>query len=195
MRASQIAASMCEGELVTWIADDGILLPDSLDKNIDLLRSMGDNNKNVVVTKYYEGKNGTEKPLQPDNYFKLNGSDWTSSPFISKEWWLFNVAIIHRTFFEELGGWDSLYEGTFYSHADMAVRAQYLGANVKMSDFPLLNCDHEQLDHAPIESAQIIHDKPLFQSRYRNPSWTMGEMRLDINNWKDSSAVWKRRFG
>ncbi|HRH55165.1 MAG TPA: hypothetical protein PLN38_17670, partial [Chitinophagales bacterium] len=175
VRASQIASTLCEGKLFTHIADDGMLLPNALDESIDLLYKMGEDKKNVVVAKYFEGVNGTNKPLQPDNYFKLNGSDWTSSPYIG-DWWLFNVCVMYTEFFDELGGWDCSYEGTFYAHADLAVRAQFYGANVKMCDIPFADCDHEQTDHAPIEYAQVGHDKPLFLGKYRDPSWVMQQM-------------------
>src|SRR5690242_5525695 len=64
VRASQIAASLCEGKLITWSADDAIFLSDALDKNIDLLYQMGDNDKNIVVSKYFEGQGwNNNKPL------------------------------------------------------------------------------------------------------------------------------------
>lgn len=195
VRASQIAATLAEGELITWSADDALFLPDALDKNIDtLLYSMEKKRTNVVVAKYFEGQNGTQKPLQNDEYFMLKGSTWTDIPYIPKTWWLFNVGIMYREFFEELGGWDCSFEGTFYSHVDMAIRAQYLGADVKMSNTPMLDCDHNQADHGPIENAQVHYDKPLYFLRYNTPSWTMNDMRLDMNNWKKEPAKWEKRF-
>lgn len=199
-RASNIAAELCEGKLITWIGDDALLLPEALDKNIDLLYSMEsintdqNNYKNVVVAKYYEGKSGSHKPLQPDEYFKINGADCTKSQFISNDWWIFNVAIMYSQFFEELGGWDCNFEHLAMANIDIAVRSQFLGANVKMSDHPLLDCDHGQSDHGPIEIGQITHDEPLFQSRYRNPNWVNNEMKLDIKNWKNAPSIWTRRF-
>ncbi len=193
-RASNIAAELCEGKLITWIGDDAVLLPDSLDKNIDLLYSMEYNDKNVVVAKYFEGRSGAYKPLQPDEYFKINGADCTRSQFIPNDWWIFNVAIMYRKFFEELGGWDCIFEHLAMANIDIAVRAQFLGANVKMSSHPLLDCDHGQADHMPIEIGQITHDEPLFQSRYRDPNWSNNKMKLYIDNWKNVPAIWTRRF-
>ena len=192
VRSSCVAASLSEGKLLTWSADDALVLPGSLDKNIELLENMGDDERNVIVCKYLEGKNGTAKSVQNDEYFRLSGSDWTSSPYLPKSWWLFNAPIMYRTFFEELGGWDCQFKGTFYSHADMAVRAQFLGANVKMSEHLFLDCDHSQDDHFPIEKAQVHHDKPVFLQRYRDPNWTQNEMRIKMDNWKDSPSVWER---
>ena len=194
VRASNIASTLAEGKIFKWFSDDSIFYPGALDKTIDLLYNMGDDYKNVVVMKYLEGKNGTDKKLQNDDYFKMNGSDWTRSPYIPNNYWLFNECVMYREFFEELGGWDNRFQATFYSHADMANRAQFLGSKVIMADFPISDCDHEQSDHRPIEIAQVEFDKPLYHSIYNKPDWIMNEMRLDIHSWKDSPIVWDKRF-
>ncbi len=204
VRASNIGALLAEGELITWTADDAMFIPEALDKNIDLLLSMSFNvnnggstishQKNVVVAKYYEGKNGTEKPLQPDEYFKVNGSTWTRSQFIPDSYWLFNVAIMYRAFFEELGGWDADFEATALSHTDFAIRAQFENATVKMSDFPLLNCDHGQSDHSPVEVAQNTNDFPKLKERYSVMNWVHNLKHIGMNNWKKAPNVWGKRF-
>lgn len=192
VRASQIGATLAEGTYFVHTADDALFLPDALDKNIDLLVGMGKDIKNVVVAKYFEGQNGTTKPLQPDSYFTLGGSTWTKTKYIPGNWWLFNVAIMYREYFEQLGGWDCAFEGTFYSHCDLAIRAQQDGATVKMSDFPLLDCDHNQADHGPIEHAQTLKDKPLYFSKYGN--YNHIQIVGAIDNWKEASQVWGTRF-
>lgn len=194
VRASQIAAQLAEGKYIMWSADDAMFIPNNLDHNIDLLESMGDNIQNIVVAKYYEGIDGTQKVLHPDDYFKVKGSNWTYSPYIPENYWLFNVAIMHRLWFETLGGWDCSFEGTFYTHTDLAIRAQSSNSNVKMSDYPLLDCNHSQYDHFPIEDAQINHDKPLYFRKYDNPNWVMKERFIAIDNWKDVPSIWNRRF-
>ena len=84
VRASNIAASLCEGEVYTWFADDCILFENSLDKCLDEFYAMGNNKKNVLVAKYYEGQEGSteRETLQPDSYFKLNGTP-AASPHLS----------------------------------------------------------------------------------------------------------------
>ena len=93
VRASNIAASLCEGAVYTWFADDCILFEESLDKCLDEFYAMGDNKKNVLVAKYYEGQEGSDerKTLQPDNYFKISGTP-AASPHLPPDWWLFNIA-------------------------------------------------------------------------------------------------------
>ena len=72
-RASAIASLLAEGKLITWVTDDAILVRDSLDTAINLLYSMGEDYKNVIISKYLEGQMGQQKTHQPDWYFKING--------------------------------------------------------------------------------------------------------------------------
>jgi hypothetical protein len=197
MRASNIAAMLAEGKLITWIADDAILLPESLDKNIDLLYAMGEGHKNVVMIKYFEGKNGTTKPELPDSYFYINNSG-NASPHLDSSWVLFNHVIMYRQFFDELGGWDCSFEACPMGHNDFAVRAQAIGAEVKISPYPCLDCDHMEGgtgDHMAIYVCQTLSDQPKYQTRYRNPNWREeNPLRFDINNWKSAPSIWTRRF-
>ncbi len=196
MRASNIAAMLAEGELITWIADDAVLAPDSLDLNIDLLYSMGEDPKNCVMIKYSEGKNGTAKSVLPDSYFYINNSG-NYSPFLKNDWVLFNHVLMYRSFFDELGGWDCSFEACPMGHNDMAIRAQQLGAKVIISQVPVLDCDHMEGgtgDHMPIFRCQTFSDEPKYRIRYRNPEWVNQPMKLDMGNWKDAPIVWKRRF-
>ena len=196
-RCSNIAAELAEGELVTWIADDALVIEDSIDKNIDELLSMGESDRNVVIYKYYEGKNGTDKALPPDYYYLLNSSG-NFSPYIEAHWFLFNNPGMYRSFFEELGGLDCFYEACPMAHNDLAARAQNLGAVVKITQFPVLDCDHMEggtVDHMAIFVSQTHRDQPKYQGRYRNPNWrTDVQMRIPMDNWKLQPQIWTQRF-
>ena len=74
VRASNIAASLCEGEVCTWIADDCLLFENALERCIEEFESMGDETTNVLVSKYYEGQDNSvdRSTLQNDNYFKIH---------------------------------------------------------------------------------------------------------------------------
>lgn len=190
--ASQIGAELARGEIFLWSADDAIFLPNALDESIELLRSMGDNYKNVVVAKYYEGSEAV-KPLQPDAYFKINNTPWTSSPHAKDDWWIFNVAIMYRKFFEELGGWDTGYQSCPLSHTNLAMRAYIAGANVQMANNPLLNCDHGQNDHFPIEHSMHEHDSPRYNWQFKGEKIN-AEIVIPFDSWKDQPEIWTRRF-
>jgi len=198
-RAQNIALLLCESPIVTWQADDAIMIEEAVDKHIEILLSMGDDKKNVVVAKYREGKTGSSdrEKLHSDNYFMVSGSP-ASSPYLNPNYWLFNVAFMYREFVEELGGFDSRYEGTWSSQTDLAIRAQAVGAKVVMSGMPCMVCDHmpgSSGDHKPIYECQTFHDEPLLQQTYRNPYWTSNASpSINIMNWKHSQTVWQRRF-
>ena len=195
VRAQNIGTMFAEGNLLMWVSDDSIAFPGSIDKMIEIL---GPNPKDVVAAKYFEGPDNTYKPLQPDEYFKLNGSDCTSSKFIPDSWWIFNVILMYREFWDELGGLDVLYEACPMAYADFAVRAQQAGAKVVMSKTSVFNGDHMPGitgDHAPIHYAQDENDMPLFQKTYRNAQPFLNpNTTRDMMDWKKIESVWSRRF-
>lgn len=199
-RASAIAMMLAEGKLITWICDDAVLLPGALDAAIDELYAMGDDTKNVVLTKYLEGMNGTQKVNQPDYYYLINGREGfrpcTYSPHLPDDWLIFNTAIMYRSFFEELGGLDCNYEHAAMADTDFAIRAQMMGANVHLTQVTLYDCDHGQDDHKPIEIAQLQFDEPRIQAKYRNLEWRANlQTVIRADNWKNFPTIWSRRFG
>ena len=194
VRASNIGAELCEGNLITWHADDGLYLENALDIAIDTLYGMGPDEKNVVIAKYFEGAGYSGKDAHGDDYYKLCNS-YPRSAHIPTDWWIFNVAFMHRSFFEKLGAWDCVYQACPTAHADFAVRAQYHGAVVKMSSVPISNCDHiadpAVGDHGPIVDAQFSDDYPIYIQRYSTP---LTPINVDISNWKKSQPIWRKRF-
>lgn len=199
-RASMIAASVAEGKYITWLADDAILLPDALEAALTVLESMGDNEKNVVCTKYLEGVNGTSKISQPDYYYMINGRPGfrpcTYSEHLPDNWLIFNTAIMHRSYFEKLGGLDCVYQHAAMADTDLAIRAQLDGAIVKLTQITLYDCDHGQPDHKPIEIAQLGFDEPYIQNKFRNSEWKKNlTINIDFSNWKNYPSIWDKRFG
>jgi hypothetical protein len=200
VRAHNIALLLCEGKYLTWIADDAIMLPGSIDEHLEMLKEMGPDIRNVIVSKYKEGQQGStdREKVHPDDYFQIRTGP-AASPYFPPNWWLFNVAFMHTELAEALGGWDCSYEATWPAHTDMAIRAQAIGANVKMSGLVRDVADHmpdTQGDHAPIHFAQGDHDLPLMNMRYNRPDWHQNvQMQINVMCWKQSPTVWKRRFG
>lgn len=189
VRASMLAVSVAEGDFITWAADDAVFLENSLDTITDV----SETNDSICVCKYLEGKNGTHKPVQPNSYFSLNGSYWTNSHHFGHDWYLFNTGIMSRKKFLELGGWDCIFEGTFYSHSDLAARAYIKNYKVMFDNTLLLDCDHftgETSDHQPVEDAQVNHDMHVFKSKYNGATPNISIMK----QWSDCPAIWNRRF-
>ena len=196
-RASNIAGLLAEGKLITWIADDGVMLEDSLDLNIELLYSMGDFYKNVVIVKYFEGPDGTKKDEQLDSYFYV----WNTvirSPYVPPRWVTFNNPIMYRKFYDEMGGLDVSYESCPMAHIDFGIRCQVAGAKTTISPTPFLDVGHmpeETGDHKAIHRSQKNFDEPLIIKKYHNPNWPVDNpLVLSIDTWKLVPSKWLRRF-
>ena len=188
VRCLNMGFALCEGDLLLWSADDGSFLPGMIDKAIDAFESMEPNFKNVLITKYMEG----ERILQPESYFKLCNA-YPRTPFISEDWWIFNLIITNSSYFNHLGGLDSEYETLAVSHADLAVRAQRDQCVIKVFPDPIVYHAHGHPDHTPIERGHVDHDEPLYRNRYSDPNM-LNHIHIDINGWKKAPSVWTRRF-
>lgn len=193
VRASQIASLLIEGKYVTWAADDCVFENNVLDKNLDLLDEKflknGDN-KDVVINNYVEAGNAL-----PYHVLKLKVA-YPPHTYISDDWYIFNVATMHSSFFYELGGYDCEFEACPFAHSDLAARAQRAGARVSVINESMLTCGHMpgiSGDHAPVHYAQTEHDEQLYAKIYEDPS-SQNRKNLDLNNWMKSDKIWSRRF-
>lgn len=189
VRCSNLGLMFCEGELLTWNADDGTFLPGMIDKAIDAYEEMPANVKNVLITKYMEGT----PVLQPESYFKLTNA-YPKTPYIDTNWWIFNLVITRTEYFQNLGGWDCAYETLAVAHADMAVRAQRDGCITKVFHDPIVFNTHGHSDHRPIEDAHNQNDIPLYTRVYSDPN-CVHRRNIGPDNWKNSPRFWRRRFG
>ena len=188
-RASNIAASLAEGDLIFWTADDGLFRPGALKKLIlesGLLQS-GICLKKVITAKYTEGGNS-----QPNSYFKM-GNAYPRTPMIDPDWWIFNVGLMRTSYFNYLGGWDCGFQACPLAHADMAIRAYRDGADVQFSEDEILDCEHmpgSSGDHGPIFVAQTYEDTPKFIAKHSQAC----PGRIDMDNWKQAEPIWSKRF-
>lgn len=188
VRAQQIAANFVEGKYVTWSADDGLFVENAIDNVLDILQDSSDY-KTVVTCKYAEAGNQIS-----DKELKLNFA-YPNCKNIDPSWLIFNAAIMHTKFFNELGGYNCCYETTAFSHADLAARAQHNGANVIVYNQDILKCEHmpdTTGDHAPIHYAHTLHDQPLYTQKYNSDDIFSKSVMLD--NWKEAPSIWSRRF-
>ena len=97
VRASNIAASLCEGEIYTWLADDCLFFENSLDTCIEAYYNMGAAKNNVLVAKYFEGQSGSleRSTLQPDSYFRIICQHEHDEPLLQQRYrdpnWTVNI--------------------------------------------------------------------------------------------------------
>lgn len=187
VRASCIAANLCEGELFTYGADDGTFVSSTLSEAVKLLQA--GNEKTVITTKYYEGSD----VIQSDDYYKV-GNAYLRTPYIDPEVIIFNCALMRKSYYDYLGGWDSLnFNTNALAHADLCLRANNDKAEVFFFKQPLLRCSHGHSDHLPVQISHETLDAPRLNQIYSLPD-CVNRIKIDINNWKSSPSVWKQRF-
>jgi hypothetical protein len=203
-RCQQIGLIHCEGEFVTWGADDGFFHGGMLDKAVSFWRDNASSDKDIVTCKYFEGERNQEgklhttgeTELSKDFYYRINHAAGLRSCFIPNDYWILNVGIVKTSYVKDLGGWDTRFEATAVSHTDFAVRTQRDGSRYFMLEKPIFSCTHmpgTSGDHAPIHFAHLTNDEPLFRKIY-NSSGCMERTKIKIDNWKNSPDIWKRRF-
>lgn len=195
VRASCIGSLLCEGQYIfPTMADDAFFIEGAIDKNIDLLLLMGENYKNIVTCKYSESEDFSyPERYQSDDYYKVTMYP-VNKEHVNENWFIFNAVFLYRRYFEELGGYDCSYNTTCIGHTDLAIRAQKDGANVQLSPYPIIQCDHNLSDHGAIEIAQLGFDIPKFRSKYNK---SLDDLPIKINpmNWKKAENVWGVRWG
>jgi hypothetical protein len=196
MRASCIAMSESKGKYFTWVADDGVLVDNTLNKAISMLDS-SNNTKKIIVMNYIESgpSHCFSGQPQPDWMFQLNVA-YPKTAYIPDSWKIMNCFLMHKEYYDYLGGWDAAFEATPLGQADLAVRAQRDGCEIEILNEPMISCGHmagTSGDHAPVHYGQTEHDEPLYKQIYSSPE-CVNRIKIDIENWKKSPPRWLRRF-
>ena len=201
VRAHCIGASLAEGELITWISDDGLCTPGGLETAIDALYDVEENPKNVVIYKYSEGEK-----TYIDEYFKISfhrgpNGEGIASEYLPEDWYIFNSPLMYREFYEDLGGLNCSYEATALAMTELGIRAQEEGAIVHLLKGAPIVCNTQDAplegSHTHIHNAQESNDEPLYESIYKFPDWRERiSLKLDYAaEWKTAPIVWPRKWG
>lgn len=188
-RCHNLGLQVSEGELYSCTSDDATYLGHGIiDQAISAFEEMGNNPKSVLILKYMEG----QRIIQPDDYYKLLNA-YPKVRIAQPDWYIFNFTLSTTSYFLELGGVDSQFETLALSQADLSVRAHKDGCVTKMFPMPLVFNTHGCPHHAPVASAHVTHDEPLYAQIHNDPQYD-NRIKIDINNWKIAPAVWSRRF-
>lgn len=215
----QMALPCVRGVFVSWAADDGAFLPNSLDIAYDKIMQdetvlphgefMKDavgieqtgiafNHMKLVMGKYYEGNNDGDMPMQDDKYYILSNHDATRVKWIPDNYYMLNVGLVPTKLLIEVGGWDAEnFEVCPMSYNDLAIRLQRYGVKFIIQNEMMFTCSHmpgHEGDHKPIHEAQINRDQPKFKNIYWSGN-CVNRIKIDINNWKNSPEKWSERFG
>jgi len=193
-RAQQISMKNALGRYITWAADDGWYYDGGLEQCIKFLDEQNDKNKKCIVTRYTEG--GSDGLGDPDaGMYYINSHDPVRSNFISSDFLIFNSVILETKLFHELGGFDCRFEACPMAFVDFGARAQLDGLKPTLTGtiFECTQFPGPSGDHAPIHYAQLEHDQPLYNRIWRS-STCLDRIKIDFDNWKDATPIWKRRF-
>lgn len=195
LRAQQIGFFNSKGEYITWAADDGWYLPNSIDVSFNLLKDK--DYKTVIMGKYQEGDK-KDTHMEEDDYYILNNHHQSNLFFMPEKCWMLNCGIISRQILIELGGWDA---GTFHTcpqgYNDLSIRLQKYGCEFIIQNEMMFECTHlpgYTGDHGPIHEVQTLRDEPMFREIYSHPYFSK-RLTIDINNWKKAPERWEARFG
>ena len=192
-RCYQLGILHSKGKYVVWAADDGIFCPTlAIDKAFDVLPP----HKGVVGFKYKEGPDcpASERTKETEWWRLRSHKVLNKLPFVPGNYFLVMNALIKRSYFMEIGGWDCRFEQLGMAGPDLSVRLQNDGVEVVMGErFMIITHERGTPLHKPIEDAHFQNDKPLFKNIYKRPS-SVDRSRIDFDNWKQAPEVWTRRF-
>jgi hypothetical protein len=198
VRCVQLGVQSMKGKLFFLTVDDCIFAENSIDLAMDLYKEEC-GHKDAIAMLYSEGGNPLPKeywtvqgpPGRPDIAAPLN------LPGINRSWRIANQCLMAKKYFVELGGLDvENFEYLDKPIHDFMFRLQRDGGEIKFSPthvciathLPFLSGDHGPVHHAYNE------DIPYFNMIYSVPHLYQNRIKLDFDNWKSSSPVWKRRF-
>lgn len=212
MQKQQIGLYHSDGDYITVVSDDSQFLPGTLDKSMELAKSLPKNT--LVVLKYLEGKE-FEFPgwyieqVPEDMKFKTNfdfmradkyyysdthtSSNMKGIPFHSP---ILSCAIYPREMLHDLGGWDCRFQSQAMGNVDLSARLMLAGYKFVIQDLVVSTCGYMEQDtgdHGPIHYAQLEDDEPLLHEIYDNIPIKQ-DIKIDITNWEKTPESWWRRI-
>lgn len=196
IKCQQRGLLAAKGDWVTWAADDGKFLPNSINISFEKLTGRDINDRTLVMGKYFEGL-GDNQHMMGTDYYILSRHKASFSPWLPAHYLMLNVGIVTRKLLLSVGGWDCQFEVCPMAYNDLAVRLQNYGCKFIVQDEMMFMCGHtplDQGDHGPIHFAQTEHDEPLFKEIY-GVQKSIDRVRVSLDTWQDCPDKWERRFG
>jgi glycosyltransferase involved in cell wall biosynthesis len=181
VRARQLGLLAAKGDYVAWMVDDGTYVPGAVDKAFALCGA------DKVVSLMVKEGGGGENSLNPYAYKAWFHED-LRLPYVPVDTTLILFAIAPTDKIKAVGGWDCRFEGMGLADVDLSIR---LKTEIVVAPFHAVSCEWmpgETGDHKPVHQAHFENDLPYFKSIY-------DKRVVKLDNWKDASARWSRRFG
>lgn len=190
-RCLQRGALEASGEFVCWIPDDSRIDPKGLELCLDMMYD-DDKKRDGVCLKYSEGVGFTGDQHLNNKYWVGSTHEDQRLKQVHPSWKIAPLFMYRRSLYEELGGLDCRFELANISTHDLAYRVQRSGGSIHLSPTRILAVDWIP-GQAVITEAHFENDIPIFNELYNTE--ILPRINIDINNWKNSSNKWKRRFG
>ena len=193
VRCQQIGLINCTGEWITWAADDGYFLTDSMDIAFDSLINKKENT--VVIGKYHEGQASAD--MNTIKYYRIYTHDASRCKYIPTDCLMLMVGLVSRNKIMELGGFDCAFEVLPMAFNDLSLRLYNDKCEFIFQEAVMFKCGHfpgTTGDHAPIHNAQVYFDLPKFKMIYSRQE-SQQRIKIDIDNWKNVPERWTRRWG
>ena len=191
-RALHLATLIAEGKFFTWVADDGWMYEDGIDRALDLLLSV-DITKDIITMRYSEGVDHAGNELPKEYWTAKHHGIWFQSVGVDQNWNICCDMMLSAEYYKHLGGLDCRFEHINWNIHDLAFRAQRDGSMIHLSPTMIMNCDWKPgltEKDSPAIAAHVENDYPLFQELYKDNS---RPICIDIENWRDSPIIWERR--
>jgi hypothetical protein len=190
-RAFHLGTRVADGKFICILADDAHLYPDSIDKCLDLLLS-NDPEKDIVVERYCEGPghSGAEPPM---GYWTAGYHGDTKQPGVNPEWRLALTPLMSLKRYNELGGIDCQYHHVNFNMLDLGFRNIKDGGKIHLSPTLVMNCDFEPNrtpETSSVIKAYVSNDRDLFYKMYSDNN---REVKIDLDNWRESDPIWSLR--
>ena len=212
-RSAQIGLGQASGRLLIRGDYDGHFFEGAIDQCIDLLDSKA-NKKDGVALRYREGRDFKGKPMAEGYWYarfhfpyrhellklivqnvkKHGGRPHFESLHLGHDYVVCMNVLTDREYAVNLGGFDCSFEHLGFANHDFCYRIQRDGGIIHLSPVEAINVDFEKgNDHRPIEKCHVQMDFPRFIKMYQDPD-VVNRIKIDFDNWKQSPAVWTRRF-
>lgn len=206
-RAAQIGLINATGQSTCWITDDCFCYPNMLSKTLDLYEQLC-SIKDIVGMRFFENpehyakiKSGETKEQNPIGRFQNHpDSYWYAQipyghyPGVESHWGIACLFLANTKLIEDFGGWDCQWEHLNHSTHDLLFRLQQSNSQFYLTSYDVFVANwYEGIskDHAPVHYGQKTHDEQLFKQIWFNKN---KRDIIDINNWKNVSNIWERRF-
>lgn len=197
VRCLQIAILNASGEHVSWIADDGVFLPNAIDNVLSQLLLINHEKKGINC-KHFEGVNRDKIDIGENDHIHSSEWYWNFSghdelKFLGvPNYWKLSPGFMKTELLKSVGGFDCRFETVAYANMDFALRIQRFGCVVECSTsvvskynwMPGTTGDHEPMHNATAK------DKELFRSISADPN----RVWVNPKNWIDAESVWAYRF-